>query len=141
MADSDASWGVWFESVRGKLAAKSRREGNCLLWTGATKRCNPTSQPYGVMFLKPPVLAGYCPARPARKTYRTHVLAYALHNPDVRAAIFRRRRWDISHLCHVSLCLESSHLSAEPRSINNSRKYCRTSRVCVGHAGFPNCVL
>ncbi|KAI8491901.1 hypothetical protein Bbelb_302740 [Branchiostoma belcheri] len=38
----------------------------------------------------------------------------------------------VSHLCHVSLCVCIDHLSLEPGYINNSRKPCQSIGHCIG---------
>ena len=49
--------------------------------------------------------------------------------------------YHISHLCHVSLCVNPEHLSQEPPSINRQRNTCKKSNHCCGHPGFRNCIF
>ena len=132
---ADGIWDVWCSDVASKLAVHSRREvgRGCLMWNGAIKRSKPTAQPYGLLRVRTaPVRIGVT----ARKAYRAHILSYVLANPGVRDVLLRYKNFDISHLCHRSLCIEASHLSAEPRQVNNSRRSCHIASVCGGHAGF-----
>ena len=48
---------------------------------------------------------------------------------------------DASHLCHNSLCVNSSHINIEPRTINNQRKICVSINKCIGHTDNPECLL
>lgn len=49
----------------------------------------------------------------------------------------------ISHICHQSLCINPLHLSAEPPDVNNNRQLCKNMvpKVCLKHAGFPDCLF
>lgn len=40
---------------------------------------------------------------------------------------------DISHLCHMGLCVNPAHLSHEDRVVNMSRVECAKSGECDGH--------
>jgi len=48
---------------------------------------------------------------------------------------------DVSHLCHNSLCCTVSHLSLEPRAVNNGRKSCKSVKICSGHGQYQNCIF
>lgn len=50
-------------------------------------------------------------------------------------------RFEISHLCHNSNCMNTSHFSLEPHSTNNNRKRCRINQACSGHQPYPNCMF
>ena len=65
-----------------------------------------------------------------------HVISYFLGNLRVAPPLNV-----ISHLCHEPTCVNISHLNLEPQSINNKRKACRSTRVCKGHTGQPNCIF
>lgn len=47
----------------------------------------------------------------------------------------------VSHLCHVKNCVLKEHLTMESASLNNSRKKCVESQVCLGHSEAPNCIF
>ena len=60
----------------------------------------------------------------------------ALHTTELSALL------RASHLCHNRLCIKPVNLSLEPWWVNNQRGNCTTRRNrCLGHAGYPNCVL
>ena len=40
---------------------------------------------------------------------------------------------DISHVCHVSLCVNPDHLSHKDRIVNLQRDQCMARRLCKGH--------
>ena len=41
--------------------------------------------------------------------------------------------YDVSHTCHVRLCINPDHLRLEKRSENNRRKRCKLEGRCLGH--------
>ena len=49
--------------------------------------------------------------------------------------------YHISHLCHVSLCVNPEHLSQEPPSINMKRNTCKKLTNCCGHPGYRDCIF
>ena len=50
-------------------------------------------------------------------------------------------RHHASHLCHHELCIKPAHWSMEPQWVNNERGNCTRRHRCLGHAGYPNCLL
>ena len=129
-------WEAWLNRTGRMMAARCRAAaGGCSLWTGAITRSKPSASPYGIIKVRLPYrLCG-------RKAFRVHVMAYLLANPSLRSVILYRKNFDISHLCHESLCTNVAHLSAEPRRINNIRRSCRGSGACLGHGNYANCIL
>ena len=50
--------------------------------------------------------------------------------------------YDVSHRCHNKLCINLSHLSLEPRAINNNRNICKNEKKCTqDHEGYANCIF
>lgn len=49
--------------------------------------------------------------------------------------------FDISHRCHNSVCVEASHLSCEPHTVNNNRIHCRNFGGCLGHGVYASCIF
>ena len=84
---------------------------------------------------------GYVGGRLSGCTWWLTSMAYLLANPSLRSVILYRKNFDISHLCHESLCTNVAHLSAEPRRINNIQRSCRGSGACLGHGNYANCIL
>ena len=41
-----------------------------------------------------------------------------------------RPNFEISHLCHTKLCIQTTHVSYEPKSINEKRKLCEKHEKC-----------
>ena len=55
--------------------------------------------------------------------------------------------FEMSHLCHTPLCIQTTHVSYEPQSINSRRNICRDNRKCSrDHVDddcgitFPDCL-
>ena len=55
--------------------------------------------------------------------------------------------YEISHLCHTKLCIQTEHISYEPKWINARRKKCHENKICSkdhfdeeSNKKFPDCV-
>ena len=46
-----------------------------------------------------------------------------------------------SHLCRNKKCVNPQHLNLESNVINNQRKTCFRENNCLGHGGYPACIL
>jgi hypothetical protein len=104
----------------------------CKLWTGAIKKCGPTKQlKYGVVG---------CKINGKWVTVAAHRLSYSLQY-GVHLDQLNREGYDISHLCHNSLCINPHHLSFEPHSVNNNRQRCKNKKECTFHENRPMCLL
>lgn len=58
--------------------------------------------------------------------------------------VYRNRRLprlQASHLCNVKTCINVHHLNLESNIINNQRKTCVTQNRCLGHPGYPACII
>ena len=132
----DAVWDDWAKKVSERLQARSTSTlDGCLLWKGAVTRRGPGAPAYGISRLKLPYSS-------RRKIMRAHILAYLVANIPVRSQILSpRRTFDISHLCHQSLCISVAHLSAESRTVNNSRIQCNVLKTCLGHGDYNDCIF
>lgn len=94
----------------------------CHIWRGAVNKDG-----YGI----------YRPSLRGKQLKVTvHRFIYYIHNMD---------RFDkqlhISHLCHNKQCVNISHLSMEPQSVNNSRKTCVAEGQCTGHGTHGGCLF
>ena len=55
--------------------------------------------------------------------------------------------FEISHLCHTKLCINTKHLNYEPKSINSRRNICFDQKKCkknhideITGLKFPDCI-
>lgn len=128
------AWQTWAQAVGERIRRKAQRgEEDCILWEGATKKSSVNAQSYGYMKVR-------LPGSQVRKSLRVHVLAYLVANIGLRDVLLSKDRdFDISHICHHSLCVNVEHLVAEDRSLNNSRKVCVRNGECLGHGQHKNC--
>ncbi|KAJ8043705.1 hypothetical protein HOLleu_10912 [Holothuria leucospilota] len=133
---TEEDWTRWAGTVAARLWRKSHRtDQGCIVWDGAKTKARSNATPYGYLRLK-------VPGGGERKTMRVHVLAYLVESICVRELLLAQDRdFDISHRCHNSLCINFSHLSAEERYVNNSRKTCHNSGQCQGHQAYEDCIF
>ena len=122
---------LWCNKILAKLRKKSRLQPSthCLLWTGCLKKTKGRGGDYGRMN----VLVPGCHSRTRMSVHR---LAYIVHTKNLTIS----QQYDVSHLCHNSLCVNFDHLSLEPHSVNNARKTCRKQKACTGHGPHPECM-
>mgnify|MGYP001798345420 FL=1 len=118
-----------FDKWYGLLMAQTEAgtPGGCVVWTG----CISPSTGYGAITVQ-------WPGTPRnQRTMGVHRLMVmcALHTTELSAG------HHASHLCHNKLCINPAHLSLEPQWVNNQRGNCIRQHRCLGHAGYPNCVL
>ena len=133
----EIEWQEWAQAVAERIQRKSRQgeSSDCILWTGATTQSRANSPSYGYMKVK-------LPSSQTRKSLRVHVLAYLVTNIRLRDILLSKDRdFDISHLCHNSLCTNIQHLVAEDKALNNLRKACKRSGHCLGHGDHKGCLL
>jgi hypothetical protein len=111
------------------------RGGNldCIIWGGCVKQGNRTyCKPYGVINVK-------LPGKSRHQTVTVHRLMYMIEHRTFEL----NPHFDVSHLCHNSLCINASHLSLQPHYINNNRQH-RTHTVpkhFTGHPGYQDCLF
>ena len=122
-----------------KIRSRSRRDSSkgCLTWTGTKTKSHPRATPYGIIYVKPPFSS-------RRRKFRVHQIVYMAAHSQTNYGPngVNYDNFDISHLCHNSLCVEASHLSREPRSVNNHRKTCKEEGRCYGgHGDYPACIF
>ena len=116
-----------------KTAAAMRKRievkvSGCSIWKGYVRKCRGRrGGGYGIMNVQ-------FPDSNSRTMMRVHRLAYIVHTGSLIP-----RQYDVSHLCHNSLCVNFHHLSLEPHSINNSRKTCNRNKKCMGHGSEYKC--
>lgn len=123
---------AWCDTYRQLIRAKSgpclTGSLGCLIWHGQTK------SKYGIQQvswfpgdeLRPPRM---------RRMYAHRVAYIVAYGKELTP------KHDISHLCHEPLCVEISHLSSEPHSINNNRQHCKNIGRCLGHSGYAPCIF
>lgn len=100
----------------------------CVLWDVGKMTKNGVD--YGYKYVK-------LPYKQLKSRQYTHRLAYMLkyRNYDLP------RHFDVSHLCHNSLCINKDHLTLEPHNINNNRIHCANENQCFGHQPYKDCLL
>lgn len=116
------------ENYRKLLQTKvvlSSENGVCQLW-------HRTSKGYGRISIT---------FQGVTKTVYAHRLSYFLNKGDISSLWDKSITDSCSHLCHNSLCINAEHISLEPSHINNERKCCLTSNMCMHHDGFRDCLL
>jgi len=94
----------------------------CLIWQGARKGV------YGAKKLTPP---GHKSISPTvhRALYMCHIKSVEIP-PEI----------DVSHVCHVNLCVNILHLVLEDHNINMGRLACKHDGVCSGEH-HPPCLF
>ena len=111
------------ETIVNRIEEYSARDDDtgCLFWHGGFAR--------GYARLKLTVEgwgAGYQPV---------HRLVYVL------AGKTEIDQHEMSHLCHTKKCIKLSHLSNEPKHVNQQRNTCNHEKVCFGHGDLPECIF
>ena len=110
------------------------RRLSCQLWNRVTLVLNALAYGVGLVKVRLPFTNG-------RRQIRVHVICYLAAHIEDRAIISGDRDFDISHRCCQSLCVSLSHLSREPRSVNNSRICCNSWKLCNGHGIYGDCIF
>ena len=129
---------VKFQEIIRNLKSKTEEEEGkgCLVWTGARDRYKPGVAAYGK------VLNPFRKLDNQPQFIRTHKLMFlAMNKKSYLENGTGDAQYDVSHLCHNTLCINYHHLSREPHLVNNSRKECKTQGHCLGHDIFPACVF
>lgn len=75
----------------------------------------------------------------SQKSERAHRLSFILSSGLFDLPL----GYDVSHICHNTLCVKYEHLSLEPHEVNNSRQLCKnlSPQKCMGHRPFPDCLF
>lgn len=130
----------FFAKMRARLAKHSGQPDighhGCVLWTGAQDRDH-----YGVCRVTWPGTGQKKVVRVARLAYMCKIGRLELPRQMALGDGGRPVTVEVSHLCHQRLCIKPEHLTLEAKSVNLERKHCVSQRVCMGHAGQPNCLL
>ncbi len=72
-----------------------------------------------------------------KKRYPAYQVSYKAEQSEV---VNIPNGYNISHLCHNTMCINKDHLSLEPIAVNNERKKCK--KYCLGHQiGYPLCTV
>lgn len=74
-----------------------------------------------------------------KKFTTAHRLLFAISTDSLYLLDKSYANITVSHLCHNPICCNLEHLEAEPVDMNNNRKICKSSDVCVIHE--PPCIL
>lgn len=98
----------YFALAEKKLAGRSERDGDCILWLGARFRGG-----YGAITIN-------------GATYSTHRLAWAIHNREVPG-----EGMQVMHACDVRHCINPAHLSLGTAADNlaDAKRKGRTARA------------
>ena len=102
-----------------------QEESSCHIWDRRRSRNNE----YRKVLLKES-------CRSLKVWIRTHQLVYFLFSGE-----FSIGDLEVSHLCNNKPCVNFHHLNLEPHKINLERRHCFMTNVCLGHSGYPNCIL
>ena len=109
---------------------------DCLIWTGSIKT---VKGKYKYGRVKNPFQS-----ITAAQSMGLHKAVYYLNanqNPDELATEDPTgSQYEISHLCHNSLCVNVKHLVRETHCVNQERIHCKKQGFCTkGHV--PNCLF
>ena len=101
-----------------KLNDKSRvsENGQCVMWTGC---CKGRRVRYGVMCINVSLHGR------VSKCVSVHRLALLKVHTNQSLQDVLKLQGDVSHLCHYTLCINSTHISLEPQWLNNNRQQCK----------------
>jgi hypothetical protein len=129
------TFGVWNRKYTDKLIKSSydlKLNNACRLWDGYI------NNKYGMINVDLKVFAIN-----KWKRMPVHRLSFflSLHSQDISLLDYDIDRYDVSHLCNNTLCINPSHLSFELHTINNKRIKCRNKMLCMGHGPDPDCLL
>ena len=99
-----------------KLNDKSRvsENGQCIMWTGC---CKGRRVRYGVMCINVSLHGS------VSKCVSVHRLALLNAPTNLSLQDVLNLQGDASHLCHNTLCINSTHISLELHWLNNSRQH------------------
>jgi hypothetical protein len=129
----------FIEMCETKLREKSTHypHSQCLIWQGWKKH---NRSVHGNIIVSYGRIRVLFPGRLRPQEIYVHKLRYILRH-GIHAV--NKPRWDISHLCHRSLCSNIDHLSYEPHTVNNIRLRCSNlhPKRCVTHGIYPDCIL
>lgn len=119
-------------------------QNGCHIWQlGLSSRIRRMSSQYGLMNVK--IESKFHDKRSCRIKPGAHVVVYFLKTNQVP----EKGVFDISHLCHNSICVNYQHLNREPHFINMDRytSECKTKKRCTGHVDlcnekvYPQCII
>ena len=130
---------LFWEKIRNRLNRLSQPVGNpqgCIVFRGQITR---EGEGYGIMKVKWP---GY----ETFKVEKAHRMAYMLHNRLTYTMIPRINEkgepLECSHICHMSICINPTHIVLETHSSNLGRMTCKVHGVCHnGNHSDPPCLL
>lgn len=118
---------AFFEKYMTKITEKSLPNSHgCAIWQGCVKK-GPVG--YGVIKAKFPDSKWH--------TMHVHKLLYLVHHKKLSV----EPGLEVSHLCHVALCVRAEHLSLEPHTVNTDRLKCTNRGTCSGHIVYPDCLF
>ena len=117
---------AFVQKYTNKLSEKSEESPNneCRLWTGTVSH----SKLYGVINFKHPFKHKW-------QQMKVHRFCYMLFTGNFDISQYL----DCSHICHNNMCINPSHISLEPRHINNNRNVCKDRKVCMSHGQYQDC--
>ena len=130
----------WCEKYKKKLESNIHNTGNnaCHAWTGPLT-CG--KHKYGRFRFTNLISKKYQETSAHRAYFMISNRLPQLEPKTEISSQYPSQIFEVSHLCHNTVCLNMNHLSYEPRSINLSRKTCKLANDCSGHGIFPNCML
>jgi hypothetical protein len=122
------------QHMMAKVTANCEERDGCLMWTRSVN-----SSGYPQMKIKLP--------NGTRTNVLVHRLVYAITSGRVlEQALLGEIEYEVSHLCHHSVCMRSNHLVYEPKGVNTDRRSCKTQGLCHREhqwygTPYPDCKL
>ena len=118
---------VFFQKYIAKITEKSLLDSQGhRIWQGCVKK-GPIG--YGVIKAQFPNAEWH--------TLHVHKLAYLVHTRILAVG----PGLEVSHLCHMPLCVNIEHLSLEPHNVNTERQKCKNRGECCGHGVYNDCLF
>jgi hypothetical protein len=124
------------DSIRARFNSKVdiSADDNCHIWTAAKSGIE--GRRYGVMKVK-------WPGDVSKREY-AHRISFILANLNSFPTF--NPKYNISHLCHNTLCVNIVHLSHEDSSNNRNRQTCLELGTCTANHKqdgqlLPDCIL
>lgn len=123
--------GEWIDQQIAKLERKTfiQAPNGCKIWLEGT---HGRTVKYGSVKIK-------LPGHMISKSINVHRLRYMLGARNFNL----NPKFDVSHICHKSLCINFDHLSYEPHNINMNRQTCKVTHPprCLGHGKNKACLI
>lgn len=134
----EANLTQWIKKYLEKIDKNSTPDpqNTCIMWTASTKNFGGIK--YGRFYYTSFDKQSPVETTAHRAMFMLKSNQYSLSPPPNTPF---KGPWDVSHLCHNSLCVNIDHLSYEPHIVNMQRNICKREKHCCGHPEFSECVI